>query len=156
MNKLLMQIILLLLFVIQMGAYSQKLQNIDLKYLVNGKYKKIRDDSKVLFIQKGDTIESRIREDKIYTSSIDPGSVVDVLFFIGKKELFFVSISTDKLSINQETVWELGYYDNFPDEVKKEFYQIEDFSQIAELYYWKFQPQEFGDGTVILVTVPKD
>ena len=156
MNKLIIFSIPLLLLMFKMSAYSQEAQNIEMKYVVNGKVKKIKNNSKILFIQNGDTIESKICCSKIHLPNIDSNSVVDVLFLFGKNELFFATISTKKLLLNQKVIWELGYYKKFGDKEKEEFYQINDFSQIKELYFWKFKPQEFGDGTITLVTVPKD
>lgn len=88
--------------------------------------------------------------------SIPTDKSVDILFVFGKKELLFAAVSIKKLLMNQRVIWELGYYKRFNSRTKEEFYQIKDFSNIKELYYWKFRPQEFGDGTITLVTVPKD
>ncbi|MDY0078513.1 MAG: hypothetical protein RBR87_14695 [Bacteroidales bacterium] len=154
MNKLIIFSISLLMLMV--SAYSQESRYIDINYVVNGKVKKMKNNSKILFIQNGDTIESKICCGKIHLPNIDSNCVADVLFLIGKNELFFATISTKKLLLNQKVIWELGYYRRFGDKEKVEFYQINDFSQIKELYYWKFKPQEFGDGTITLVTVPKD
>lgn len=154
MNKLIIFSISLLM--LMASTYSQESRCIDINYVVNGKVKKMKNNSKILFIQNGDTIESKICCGKIHLPNIDSNSVADVLFLFGKNELFFAAISTKKLLLNQKVIWELGYYKRFGDKEKVEFYQINDFSQIKELYYWKFKPQEFGDGTITLVTVPKD
>ncbi|NOY49662.1 MAG: hypothetical protein GXO88_03730 [Chlorobi bacterium] len=156
MNKLIILSIPLLLLMFKMSAYSQEAQNIEVKFVVNGKVKKIKNNSKILFIQNGDTIESKICCSKIDLPNIDSNSVINVLFLFGKNELFFAAISTKKLLLNQKVIWELGYYRKFGDKEKEEFYQVNDFSQIKELYYWKFKPQEHGDGTITLVTVPKN
>lgn len=156
MNKLIIFSIFLLLLIFNMSAFSQKTQNIQLKYVVNGKVKKIKNSNKILFIQHGDSIESSICCSKINLPSIDSNSMIDVLFLFGKDELFFSSISAKKLLLNQKVIWELGFYKKFGDKEREEFYQINDFSQIKELYYWKFKPQKFGDGTITLVTIPKD
>jgi len=157
MNKLVIFSIPLLLLMSKISAYSQEVQSIDVKYVVNGKFKKIKNNSRILFIQNGDTLESKICCNKIYLpKNIDSNSVVDVLFLFGKNELFFASISAKKLFMDQEVVWKLCYYKRFSDKDKEEFYVVEDFSKIKELYYWEFEPQEFGDGTITLVTVPKD
>lgn len=155
MNKLIFFIPLLLL-VLNTNVYSQKAQSVELKYVVNGKEKKIKGNNKILFIQNGDTIASKVCCSKVQLPNIDSNSVVDVLFLFGKKELVFASISSKKLLMDQEVVWKLGYYKRFNEKDKEEFYVVEDFSKIKELYYWEFEPQEFGDGTITLVTVPKD
>lgn len=155
MNKLIFFIPLLLL-VLNTNVHSQKAQSVELKYVVNGKEKKIKSNSKILFIQNGDTIASKVCCSKVQLPNIDSNSVVDVLFLFGKKELVFASISSKKLLMDQEVVWKLGYYKRFNEKDKEEFYVVEDFSKIKELYYWEFEPQEFGDGTITLVTVPKD
>lgn len=155
MNKLIIFSILLLLFVFRVNVYSQEVQSIELMYVVNGKTKKIKSNSEILFIQNGDTIASKICCNKIHLPVLDSNNNVDISFNLGKKELFFASISVKKLLLDQKVIWELGYYKKFGNEEKEEFYQIDDFSKIKELYYWKFKPQEFGDGTITLVTVPK-
>ena len=142
MNKLLIFSIPLLLFMFKTSAYSQEAQSIEVKYMVNGKVKKIKNNSKVLFIQNGDTIESKICCSKVQLPGIDSNSVVDILFLFGKKELFFASISPKKLLIDQEVVWKLGYYKRFSDETKEEFYVVDDFSKVKELYYWEFEHLE--------------
>ena len=156
MNRLIIFSIPLLLLMFKMSAYSQEAQNIEMKYVVNGKVKKIKNNSKILFIQNGDTIESKICCSKIFLPNIDSNNSVDVLFLFGKNELFFASISAKKLLMDQEVVWKLGYYKRFNDKDKEEFYVVEDFSKIKEFYYWEFEPQEFGDATITLVTVPED
>ena len=155
MNKLIVFSILLSLLVFKVNVYSQEVQNIELKYVVNGKTKKIKSNSKIFFIQNGDTIASEICCDKIHLPVLDSNNNVDVLFNLGRKELFFASISAKKLLLDQKVIWELGYYKKFGNEEKEEFYHIDDFSKIKELYYWKFKPQEFGDGTITIVSVPK-
>ncbi len=156
MNKLIFFSIPLLLLVLNTNVYSQKAKSVELKFVVNGKEKKIKSSSKILFIQNGDTIASKVCCSKVHLPNIDSNSVVDVLFLFGKKELVFASISSKKLLMDQEVVWKLGYYKRFNKKDKEEFYVVEDFSKIKELYYWEFEPQEFGDGTITLVTVPKD
>jgi len=156
MNKLIIFSIPLLLLVFRMSAYSQEAKNIEIKYVVNGKVKKIKNNGKILFIQNGDTIESKICCSKIDLPNIDSNNNVDISFNFGKNELFFASISVKKLLLDQKVIWELGYYKKFGDKEKEEFYQIDDFSKIKEFYYWEFKPQEFGDGTITIVTVPKD
>ncbi len=155
MNKLIKYSIVLLLLVFKVNAYSQEIQSIELLYVVNGKEKKIKSDSKILFIQNEDTIVSDICCNKVYLPSLDPYKNVDISFCFGKKELFFASIPAKKLLINQKIIWELGYFKKFGEREKEEFYQVKDFSKLKELYYWKFSPQEFGDGTITLVTIPK-
>jgi hypothetical protein len=137
------------------NVYSQKAQSVELKYVVNGKVKKIKSNSKILFIQNGDTIASKVCCNKVHLPILDSNKNVDISFNFGKRELFFASISAKKLLLDQKVIWELGYYKKFGNEEKEEFYQVDDFSKIKELYYWKFRPQESGDGTITIVTVPK-
>lgn len=156
MNKLIIFSIPLLLLVFKINAYSQEAQSIELKYVVNGKEKKIKSNSKILFIQNGDTIESKICCSKVHLPTLDSNNNVDISFNFGKNELFFASISAKKLLLDQKVIWEFGYYKKFGNREKEEFYQVKDFSKLKELYYWKFSPQELGDGTITIVTVPKN
>ncbi len=156
MNKLIKYYIALLLLVFQVSALSQEVKNIELTYVVNGKEREIKSNSKVFFIQNCDTIVSGICCNKLNIPSLDPTKNVDILFYFGEKELFFASIPVKKLLINQKIIWELGFFKKFGDKEKEEFYQVKDFSKLEELYYWKFSPQEYGDGTITLVTVPKN
>ncbi len=153
MNKLLILSFSLICFCL--SANSQKLKDIDVEFRLNGKEKKIKKSYKVLFIQNNDTIYSSLCGNKMSLPKLDTKSDVDVLFKFGNIELFFSSISSKKLIPDQKFVWELGYYKKLRDKDKEEFYQVKDFSSIKELYCWKFKPQERGDGTIILVTVPK-
>jgi len=155
MNNLIIYSIPLLLLVFKINTYSQEVQSIELKYVVNGKGRKIKSNSKILFIQNGDTIVSKVCCNKIHLPILDSNKNVDISFNFGKKELFFASIPAKKLLLDQKVIWELGYYKKFGDREKEEFYQVKDFSKLKELYYWKFRPQEYGDGTITLVTVPK-
>ena len=157
MNKILTYCILLLLLTYSISVFSQAAQNIELEYVVNGKAKKIKNNSKVIFTQDGISSESKVCCNKVLIpKGIVKDKSVDILFVFGKKELFFAAVSTKKLLMDQRVIWELGYYRRFNSKTKEEFYQVKDFSKVKELYYWKFRPQEFGDGTIILVTVPKD
>ena len=155
MNKLILFSITLLLLAFEVSIYSQGVQSIELKYVVNGKTKKIKSNSKILFIQNGDTIVLKGCCNKLHLPILDSNKNIDILFSFGKRELFFASISAKKLLLDQKVIWELGYYKKFSNDEKEEFYQVDDFSKIKELYYWKFKPQESGDGTIIIVTVPK-
>jgi hypothetical protein len=156
MNKLVIFIIPLLLLVFKGNMYSQGAQSIELKYKVNGKEKKIKSNSKILFIQNGDTIVSKVCCNKINLPILDSNKNVDISFNFGKRELFFTSISANKFLLDQKVIWELGFYKKFSNKEKEEFYQVDDFSKIKVLYYWKFIPQEYGDGTITIVTVTKN
>lgn len=155
MNKLIRFSITLLLLVFNINVYSQKVQDVEIKYEVNGKEKKIKSNSVIIFIQNGDTIVSNICCNKVHLPTFDPINNVDISFNFGKNELFFASIAAKKLMFNQKVIWKIGYYKKFGDEEKEEFYQVDDFTKIKELYYWEFRPQEYGDGTITIVTVPK-
>jgi hypothetical protein len=157
MNKLIIISVSLFLLLFNVSAFSQESRSIEINYAVNGRVKKIKDLSKIIFTQSVDTFESRICSNKVcIPTGIDSTSIADVLFIFGGKELFFASVSIKKLLLDQEVIWELGYYNKFNNKTKDEFYQVKDFSKIQELYYWKFRPQEFGDGTITLVTIPKN
>lgn len=156
MNKLIIFSIPLLLLVFNINVYSQKAQSVELKYVVNGKVKKIKSNSKIIFVQNGDTIESNICCNKVQLPILDSINSVDISFILGKNELFFASIPAKKLLLEQKVIWELGYCKKFGDREKEEFYQVDDFTKIKELYYWEFRPQEYGDGTITIVTVPKN
>jgi hypothetical protein len=157
MNNLKTFCIPILLILFSYVSYAQGEGGIELNYIVDGKVKRIKSNSKVVMTQDGNSFELKLCCNKIFLPlGFDKDKSVDILFVINKKELFFASISSKKLLNDQKVIWELGYYKRINEKAKEEFYLVEDFSKLKELYYWKFRPQEFGDGTIILVTIPKN
>ncbi len=151
-----MKYLLILTLFFLINSFTKDTNTILTEYYHNGKIKRIKSGSKILFIQSGDSVLVNVYQGKVILPALDTINDVNVIFCFNEKKLSFNSIHPLKLINRQNIKWELNFYNKFDKKSKQIFYRIKDFSKIKTIYYWKFEPIEFGDGTAITVTILKD